>query len=101
MRQRNMIKISKKTLSKGLSLIELLIAVGILAFAICAALYVYAQCSVLITTSKNINSATNGALALTEEIRSTPFLCLSKLSCCSGAFCHRCCYRRYAVHEIA
>ncbi|MFA6378349.1 MAG: hypothetical protein WCX16_01025 [Candidatus Omnitrophota bacterium] len=70
-RLQNLLKM--KTSSKGLSLLELLIAFGILAFALCAILFVYTLCSVLITTSRNINIATNASLGLMEEIRTSSF----------------------------
>jgi len=59
--------------SKGLSLSELLIATGILAFAICGVILVYAICSVLIATSRNINIATNAAISVMEEVKSATF----------------------------
>ncbi|HOD13056.1 MAG TPA: hypothetical protein PKO44_08220 [Candidatus Omnitrophota bacterium] len=68
---RNLLKIALS--SKGLSLSEVLIATGILAFAICGVILVYTLCSVLIATSRNINIASNAAIGLMEEIRSSTF----------------------------
>ena len=70
-KDRNLLK--KAFSSQGLSLVEVLIATGILAFVLCAVLYVYTLCSALITTSKNVNIATNAALGLMEEIRCSSF----------------------------
>lgn len=63
----------KKKSKRGFSLIEIVVAVGILAFALCAILASYISFFVLSTTSKNINIASNAALSLMEEIRGTPF----------------------------
>lgn len=52
---------------------EVLISAGILAFALCAILATYITCIVLYTTSKNLNTATNAALGLMEEIRSDTY----------------------------
>lgn len=53
---------------------EILLATGILVFTFCALLAAYISCFALMTTSKNMNIATNAALGLAEEIRSsTPF----------------------------
>ncbi len=68
---RNLLRIALS--SKGLSLSELLIATGILAFTICGIIFVYTLCSALIATSRNINIATNAAIGLMEEIRSSIF----------------------------
>jgi len=58
---------------KGFSLVEVLVATGIMAFALVGILGSYVTCLVLINTSKNINAATNAAQGIIEEIRSTPF----------------------------
>lgn len=63
----------KKRFQRGFTLIEITIAVGILAFALCAILAAYISLYALSATSRNINIATNGALGVIEEIRSTPF----------------------------
>jgi hypothetical protein len=47
---------------------------GILVFAICGMLSPYISCAVLVATSKNVNIATNAALGLAEEIRSSSFM---------------------------
>ncbi|MDD5594722.1 MAG: prepilin-type N-terminal cleavage/methylation domain-containing protein [Candidatus Omnitrophica bacterium] len=66
-------KADKKRLERGFTLIEITIAAGILAFALCAIFAAYISFIVLSATSRNINIATNGALGVMEEIRSTPF----------------------------
>lgn len=58
---------------KGFSLVEVILATAILAFALVGILGTYVTCLVLITTSQNVNSATNAAQGIIEEIRSTPF----------------------------
>lgn len=63
----------KKRFQRGFTLIEITIAAGILAFALCAIFAAYISFYVLSTTSRNINIATNGAIGIAEEIRSTPF----------------------------
>ncbi|MDD4899686.1 MAG: type II secretion system protein [Candidatus Omnitrophica bacterium] len=63
----------KKKHARGFSLVEIVVAVGILAFALCAILAAYVSFFVLSNTSKNINIASNAALSLMEEIRSTSF----------------------------
>lgn len=57
----------------GFTLVELLLAVAILVFGVCSILVAYMSCSILVSTSKNINIAMNAALSLNEEIRSAPF----------------------------
>lgn len=58
---------------KGFTLSEVILAVAILAFALCAILTTYISCLTLVATSKNINSATNAALGLIEQIRADSF----------------------------
>ena len=65
--------LKKRSFAKGLSLSELLIALSILAFAVCAIIIVYTLCAGLITTSKNTSSASNAAIGLMEEIHCSPF----------------------------
>jgi len=48
-------------------------ATAILAFTLVGILSTYVTCLVLITTSQNVNAATNAAQGIIEEIRSTPF----------------------------
>jgi len=67
------IKVLKKRSNHGFALIEIMLAVGILAFTLCALLAAYISCSGLIATSKNVNIATNAALGLMEEIRTSSF----------------------------
>jgi len=58
----------------GFTLVEILLAVAILAFVLCSILVTYVSCLTLIATSKSINIATNACLGLVEEIRSDPFV---------------------------
>lgn len=58
---------------KGFAIVESLLAIAIMAFALCGILATYLTCLFLITTSKNLNSATNAGQGVIEEIRSTPF----------------------------
>jgi hypothetical protein len=58
---------------KSLTLIEMMIATGILAYALCGILAMYISCFDLIATSKNIGIATTAAQGLLEEIRSASF----------------------------
>jgi len=60
-------------LVRGFTFIEVLLASGILGFSICGILAAYGSCSVLIGISKNVNTATNAAMAMMEEIRASPF----------------------------
>ena len=57
----------------GFTLMEILLAAGILASAVSAILLAYYSCFALIGTSKNINIATNAAMGLMEDIRSSAF----------------------------
>jgi len=57
----------------GFTLAELLLAVAILAVALCAILATYAACFNLTNISKNVNIATSAAQGLIEQIRNTPF----------------------------
>jgi len=70
-------KLRIKNKVRGFTLVEALVAAGILVFAICAILVTYISCFILISTSKNVNIATNAAFGLIEEIRSTPFTQIS------------------------
>ena len=63
-------KISSK---KGFTLAEILLAIAILAFALCAILITYISCFALVATSKNVSIATSASQGLIEEIRATPF----------------------------
>lgn len=58
---------------RGFSLVEVIVAIGIMAFALVGILGTYITCLTLISTSKNVNAATNAAQGIIEEIRSTPF----------------------------
>jgi len=62
-----------KNNKSGFTLMEVLFAAGILASAVSAILLTYYSCFALINTSKNMNIATNAAMGLMEDIRSSPF----------------------------
>lgn len=69
-----MVKFNRIRKSKaGFTLMEILLAAGILASAVSAILLAYYSCFVLIGTSKNINITTNAAIGLMEDIRSSAF----------------------------
>jgi len=63
----------KKRSERGFTLAEVMLGMGILAFALCAILATYVSCILLYTTSKNVNIATNEILSLVEEIRTDTF----------------------------
>ena len=67
------LKVLKRPYNRGFTLVEILLAVAILGFALCGILAMYSTCFVLMATSKNVNIATNAAQGLIEEIRSSPF----------------------------
>jgi len=69
--------VSTKRLNSGFTLVEILIATGILGFALCAILATYISCFSLISTTKNVNIGINAEMGLMEQIRSTPFAQLS------------------------
>jgi len=69
----------QSSLNRGFTLVEVFLASGILAFVFCAILAAYISCSVLITTSKNINIVTNAAMGVIEEIRTAPFTQLEQV----------------------
>jgi len=66
-------KLSRKRFNGGFSLLEILLAIGILAFALGALLTVYVSCFSLVAISKNTDIATSVAISLAERIRNTPF----------------------------
>lgn len=57
----------------GFTLIEVVLAVGILVFVLCGILATYISCFELIATSKNMTLATNAAQRRIEEIRDYNF----------------------------
>lgn len=61
------------TSKKGFTLVEALLATVIIAVALCGIMAAYVGCFGLLTTSKNVNIATNYAQGLMEQIRNTPF----------------------------
>jgi prepilin-type N-terminal cleavage/methylation domain-containing protein len=58
---------------KSFTLVEMLIATVIIAIALCGILAAYVSCYDVLTTSKNVNIATNAAQGLMEEIRNHTF----------------------------
>ena len=64
---------SRKRAQGGLTLTEVLLSMIILAFVVSGILTAYISCAALVTTSKNVNIATNAAFGLIEEIRSSSF----------------------------
>jgi len=60
-------------LNSGFTLIEVVLAVGILVFVLCGMLITYISCFELIATSKNMTLATNAAQRKIEEIRDYNF----------------------------
>jgi prepilin-type N-terminal cleavage/methylation domain-containing protein len=69
----------KPIFNRGFTLVEIVVAVAILAFALCSILATYVTCFVLMATSKNINIATNAAMGVMEEIRTAPFTQLDQV----------------------
>jgi prepilin-type N-terminal cleavage/methylation domain-containing protein len=57
----------------GFTLIEVVLAVGILVFVLCGILATYMSCLELMATSKNMTLATNAAQRKIEEIRDYNF----------------------------
>jgi prepilin-type N-terminal cleavage/methylation domain-containing protein len=66
-------KLIKRLSNRGFTLAEVLLAVAILAFALCGILATYLACFNLTITSKNVNIATSAAQGVIEEIRNTPY----------------------------
>jgi hypothetical protein len=67
----------RKGSEAGFTLVEIMLATGILVFALCGILAAFISCAALSSTSKNINIATNAALEISEQIRTTSFSYLS------------------------
>ena len=59
--------------TRGFTFIEILLASGILAFSVCGILFAYVSCAALVNLSKNMNTATNAAIGMMEEVRGSPF----------------------------
>ena len=59
--------------SRGFTLVELLVAMGILAFTISALLLAFVNCQLLNESNNNLVMATNDAQYVLEEIRSTGY----------------------------
>jgi len=69
-RQNLLIKIFS---SKGLSLVELMLAAGILAFALCGIIALFVNCSGLNEANRNLSIAASHAQYVMESIKYTPF----------------------------
>jgi hypothetical protein len=67
----------RKGSEEGFTLVEIMLATGILVFALCGILAAFISCTALSSTSKNVNIATTAALEIAEQIRTTPFPDLS------------------------
>lgn len=67
------LKLVKRLSKRGFTLAEVLLAVAILAFALCGILATYLACFNLTITSKNVNISTSAAQGVIEEIRNTPY----------------------------
>lgn len=61
------------TTKKGVTLVEMLLAAVILAYAVCGILALHVSCFDLVSTSKNISIAVNASQGLMEEIRNASF----------------------------
>lgn len=59
--------------AKGLTVLEVLLAIGILAFTLCGIMVTYTSTMALIATTKSSNIATDAAMGLMEEIRAGSF----------------------------
>ena len=66
---------------RGFTLVELLVAVGILAFFLCGILLTYIQMSLMSDLARDHTLANNAVQAKMEEIKNTPFACLSTSPC--------------------
>ena len=66
-------KMRRLSSEQGLTLLEVMIAAGILAFSLCGILVAFIASFVLSETSKNVNIATNAAILVAEQVRNTPF----------------------------
>jgi len=65
--------LAKRFSSKGLSLSELMLAAGILAFALCGIVALFVNCSGLNEANRNLSAAANHVQFIMEEIRDTSF----------------------------
>ena len=68
---------ARKNSESGFTLVEIMLATGILVFALCGILAAFISCIALSSTSKNVNIATNAALEIAEQIRTTAYTDLS------------------------
>jgi hypothetical protein len=66
-------RLNKSRTDEAFTLVQTIVASGILVFALCAILVSFISCFTLVATSKGINIATNAALGLVEEIRTSAF----------------------------
>lgn len=67
----------KRSAESGFTIAEVLLAVAILAFALCGILATYLAAFNLAGISKNTNLAASAAQGIIEQIRATPFTSLS------------------------
>ena len=70
----------QKKSKKGFTLVEVILAVAILVLALSGILGAFFSCFVLISTSKNVNLATDAAMSIVEQIRNTPFSQITSMS---------------------
>ncbi len=68
-----MIRLMSIKSKRGFSFAEVILAIAIMTFALVGILGTYLTCIALISTSQNVNAATNAATGVISEIRSTPF----------------------------
>jgi len=68
---------AKHLCNRGFTLAEVLLAIGILGFALCGILATYLASFNLASISKNTNIAASASQGVIEQIRATPFTTLS------------------------
>ena len=84
MRRRDSFKhLTRRKLRQGFTLVEVIIALAILAVSLCGLLLTFINMFVLTDLVRDASSATNAVLAKTEEIKNLPF---ANLSTAAGAF---------------
>lgn len=71
------LKLARSLAKSGFTLAEVLLAVGILGFALCGILATYLASFNLVSISKNTNIAASASQGVIEQIRATPFTTLS------------------------
>lgn len=85
-------KLLNKRAVKGFTLIEVLIAVAILAFCLCGLLATYVNMFFLTSLLRDSTLATSAVQAKLEEVRSTDFACLYTPGACQACagLCAKC-----------